>query len=348
MKVSNIAELNSSLVIFELMGLQYFSLKLLSNENLNDRPSIIRVVYMLALLILVSFFMVTFIASDVHMINGHITAKNVLTFAMQNCMNVGLILVVCTSLIQSLMSTQRAKKIYLNTNDIVQLYRQEFKLDIDFKRINRASTKKLLLMVAIFFTAHGTVTFIKVNSFEDKLTMLLSVVPIFFLLMVVFKFVFYVGIVNGQLKLLNEMLENIWMYHPIMTFDNIDFHVLTNVKSRDDPLMKLRVLRRIYNITFEIGTLINNSNGLTILVMLINLVIALTAKGYQAFVIGVGGLPTDRVPGEFSILLLPNFHNLNLNPCRNDLHHDCFVIDFDRRCEMLPANLSPCKSLKFH
>lgn len=293
-------EFNSSLVLFELMGLQFFSLKLLTRENMNDRPSFLRFFHMVILLVFVSTLMVVFMASNSYAITEeNVTAKNVLNFAISNSMNVGLILVVSTSIIQSFMSTRCVKKIFLNVKDIMKLYRQELDVIIDFRRIKKSTLKKVLLVILFFISTHGTVTLIKRNS-NNAFPLLLGAIPVFFLHVVVFKFTFYVGMINSQLFFLNKMLGNISTCHqPIKFIDNVSFPVtqIKSIKLFDDPLKKLRTLRRIYNIIYENGTLINNSNGLTILVMFINIVISLTASGYQAFVIVIGGLSPDTVPG---------------------------------------------------
>lgn len=299
-------ELNSSLVIFELMGLQYFSLKQLSKENQNDRPTVVRTIYMVVLLVLVSTLMLVFIWTNNNMAQEHITAKNVLMFMVQNSMNVGLFLVVCTSLIQSFMSTRLVMKIYFNIKDMLHLYLQEFGDVVDFKKVRRASLKRVFTMLTFFFITHGSTTFISMKSYDDVVIMLIGAIPLFFLLMVVFKFIFYVEMVNSQLKFLNEILMKVWTCQSTKFIDNIYFQVtkVKSVKTFEDPLRKLRVLRRIYNIIHENGNLINDSNGLTILTMLVCLVAALTASGYEAFVIGVGGMSSDKLPETIYVIVV--------------------------------------------
>lgn len=297
-------ELNGSLFFFELMGLQYFSLKSLTQDSLKNKITVYRFVYMVFLLIFVLSFVVAFVVADNFTFIESLTAKNVIMFAIKNSMNVGLVLVVCTSLIQSYVSTEYIKKIYLNTDEIARLAFCEFKVFIDFKKIKKSVWKRLAIMAVFFITLQGVIGFTNMKYLNNFYTMLIGIIPLFFFLVIVFKLVFYIDFINLHLEFLEKLIEDVPILQPIKIIDNINLHLLSvksvkPVKPPEDPMRKFRITRKIYNIIYENSILINDSNGLTVLMLLTSLVIALTATGYQGFVIIVGGLPIEKAAGTY-------------------------------------------------
>lgn len=302
MKTQNIQrELGSSLFIFEVMGLQYFSLK--SMKDGKDRPTILRSIYMLCLLAIVLFMMINFIMSDKDISSERLNVKNVLMFAVQRSMHVCLIMVVCISIVQSFVTTKCTMQFYHNANKLKQLYFEEFKLVVDFTIIKKSVLKRLLATLLFFGVIHGSEIVFRLRSFNDIVPMFMGAIPVLFLLMIAFKFVLYVDFVNNQLRSLENLIKNIARPQPLKTVDNISYHLL-HVKvmsiSYDDLLIKLSSARKYYNIIYENGKLVNDTNGLTVLILLIDSVVAMTLAGYQSFVVIVGGMPLARLSGKFS------------------------------------------------
>ena len=295
-------ELNSSLFILEMTGLQYFSLKLLVKDNSKDKITKYRLVYMVFLFFFVLTFVIAFVMADNIFVIESLTAKNVVMFAIQNSVNFGLILVVCTSFIQSYTSTEHIKKFYLNTKEISRLCLQEFKVSIDFKKIKFSIWKRLTLMMTFFLSLHIIVGFFHIKYLNEVYVLFVGMIPLLFFLMIVFKLTFYVELINRHLEFLEKLVSDISMYQPIKIIDNINFHLVTvktvkPVKQPEDPLRKFQITRKVYNLIYENGVLINDSNGLTLLILLACTVVSLTTCGYTAFVIIVGGLPTKKAPG---------------------------------------------------
>lgn len=296
-------ELNWSLFIFELMGLQYFSIKTLSYDSLKNRITLYRFIYMVFLLTFVLTFVVAFVMAENYMVIESLTVKNVLMFTIKNSMNVGLVLVVCSSLIQSYSSTNYVMQIYLNTREISQLCFEEFKVFIDFKQVKNSTWKRLSVTALVLSTLHGVVGVIHMKYLLKIYPMLVSLVPMIFFFMIVFKMVFYIDLINIHLEFLEKLIKEVPMDHPIKIIDNINLHLLSvrtvkPVKPPEDTLIKkFRVIRKTYNLIYENGILINDSIGLSVLMLIGSLVIALTASGYEGFVIIVGGLPMEKIPG---------------------------------------------------
>lgn len=298
-----VEELNDCLILFELLGQQYFSLKSLTSRNLTNRPSIYRFIYLVVVCLLVSMLMVFYIYQDHSAMNESLNAKNVLMYAVKNSMYVGVLIVVWISLIQSYVSTSEVKKIFFNVMETVQLCASEFNVIIDPKLIRNGAWRRLSVMIIFFGIVHGGLTLLNVSSPEIVKKLTIGLLPMFFLLTIMNKYIFYIGMMNHQLEFLTILIKSVFKSEPqpINIVENINFH-LKSVKpmtSVEDPMRKFRAARKIYNIIYENGTLINESNGLTILVMLISLVIALTVSGYEVFVIIIGGLPVERAMGIY-------------------------------------------------
>lgn len=287
------AALDSYLVLFELTGLQYFSLKRLTCDNFKDPPSIFRTIYMFVLIGVVSFLMYIYIFVDKASVSGVMTS-NILMRAIINSLSIGLILVVSVSLVQSYLSTRATKKIFYNINQMAEICLDEFGVKVNYKRIKASIWKRGATMITFFVITHGGVTlFLYNDSPEEAFRMLIGSIPILLLFMIIYKFVFYVDMVNNQLEFVETLLDKTFQPEAVKVVGEMCFK-----NTFDDPLKKLRAIRNVYNIIFESGALVNRSNGLTILILLLDLVISITASGYEIFVIAVGSIPIQRIPGS--------------------------------------------------
>lgn len=204
-------ELNHCLVIFEVMGLQYFSLKRLSCDGLKDHKRLHRFLYMVFLLAFINSISVFYIVKDIPLVQGDVTAKNVLMFAIQNSINVGMVLVAVVSLIQSYSKTRIDKKMFLNTKEMTMISNKEFNTCIDFKKIRKSAFRKISKFLVFFVTTQATVMIYDAQFF----IYMIGVLPVLFLLMVVLKFSFHVDfMVNCQLEELGsrsrEILEKFY------------------------------------------------------------------------------------------------------------------------------------------
>lgn len=288
-------ELNSSLILFEVLGLQYFSLKSLNKENVNVRPSAFRFLYMLVMCSVVTSLMVCFILFTTPQMENKVTAKNAVTFAVQNMISVCIILVVCISFFQSFASTSLVKRIFLNSNEVAELCYNEFKIFIDINRIKKSVWKRLLAVLIFLLFVYGILISVHLKSPLDIFPMFVLILPMIFLMMISFKLTFYVRMINIKLKLLKNILEDIYTHLKLGQTMVVTCTTIKSIEPLENHSSKLIVARRIYNLIYENGILINASNGLTILILLMTLVVSLTASGYELFVMMVGGMPKNGI-----------------------------------------------------
>lgn len=295
-------EMNKCSIIFEVLGLQYFSLNSLTLKNLKDHPSWFRRIHVI-LTVIVTFLLACYfiiLNSDLDVDPNKLTAKNVMTFAIQNTMDVGLIVVFCASFIQAYASTKKIKKIYVNFKEIAQLSQQEFKTTFDFKKLKWHLLKRLFIVVSFFLFLHSFASVIKVKTSKDSFEMLMGGLLLFFLIITSFKYVFYVIMINEQLRFLEKIIQGFVETRPISTIDSLQFQIVNPkpYKSFDNSLLKLIASRKIYNKIYASGNLVNESHGFMILCSIVNLVITLTAQGYKTFVIAVSGMDSHKMIGK--------------------------------------------------
>lgn len=249
--------------------------------------------------------MITYVVKDHRVVEENLTAKNVLMFAVQHFMNFGLILVTCASIVQSYTTTHKVKLIFMNFKEILQIFQQNFGSDLDVQKVKVLSRKRMICVFVFIILLHGTVMLINIESGERIFKLILGIFPVLFFLMITNKFIFYVALVNFQLTQLITLLTQ--TFQSIKIIDNINCH-LKPKRFKDDSLNKLRAARKFYNLTQENASLVNESNGLTILIMFVSLVVALTVSGFEILVVIVGGSPVERLSGK----LVQSFSRLNL------------------------------------
>lgn len=170
--------------------------------------------------------------------------------------------------------------------------KRNFYVSTDFDVIKRRAWLKFAVMLMFF-----VVTTAGLIGDDISPEALLAVLLIAFLLLSVYQFIFYVGMLNCQLATLSALLQNSFNYKSIRIIDNVELYV-TQLEPADESLIKLRAAMKVYNLISEIGSLISDSFGSTTLMLLINFVIAATAAGFEAFIVVVGGLPTDIITGK--------------------------------------------------
>lgn len=296
-------ELNGSLVILECMGLQFFSLKTLEPGSYQKRPSNIRVAFLLLLLLLISGMMYYFTLSA-RSGNENITAKNLIIFAIQRCLEVGYVTVIFIGMVQSLATTINVKKFFINTKLIGKLISQDFSHIFSFEKVRDFSMKRFIVMMIFFATVHGTASIFqyRANGLEGLIEMFIGAAPVFFLMMIVYKFVFYIDLINRQLEALKELFRELFLDDSSLTMINCNqkaaINVLHAIHVRDNSVRKLYTMRKIYNLIHENGELASSSNGLTIMVLIVVVVISLTSGGYNIFVTIVGDFPKDQIIGN--------------------------------------------------
>lgn len=266
--------LNGCLIIFELVGLQYFSLKSMNDDNVKNGPAKCRKVFPMVQLTFIGVVLITILVNFEPPMTDEVNAKTVLLFLIVQLSNLGIVLMSLISFIKSYTSTRRIKKIFSEKN----LGNCEKK----FLRLDGLRCDKKASLVEVCCNADVLRSYNCGVDWRRHISR---------------------GTAGGasdsfsQLATLSALLQNSFNYKSIRIIDNVELYV-TQLEPADESLIKLRAAMKVYNLISEIGSLISDSFGLTTLMLLINFVVAATAAGFEAFIVVVGGLPTDIITGK--------------------------------------------------
>lgn len=296
-------DLNSCLVVLEWVGLQFFSLKHLNSRNIKDKPTILRTIIMITLVSALTLFVV-FLFSNVTMSKEKVNARNVLMHAILSFLNIGVVAVIDASIIQSYILTCTTKNIFLNMKLISQLGFKEFGRRIEYKKIKKAALKRGLVVVVFFIATHIILTYSAIKTIEDVVGAIIISIPTFICYAIVYKFVFYVDLINNQLKFFEKLVDEISECRKVEITEGFDFHLVSvGTKNESEDLMrKSRAARKIYILIFESVNLVNSSNGFAILLVIVDMVISLTSSGYELSVVALGGLSVEKIMGALKLI----------------------------------------------
>lgn len=292
--------LHSNLVIFELMGMQFFSLKKLSRLNAYERPSVFRV--LLVFLVIFSvicflMFLMTSLPGCIPQEKKVIDAKNVLMFSIAQTMQLGMIISVICCVLQSYFSSKDVKKLFLNSREMVESMFREFDIVVDFEEIKKAAWKRFAVMTIFFLSIHGWMTYCSRNSSIMLLTSFCVAPVSIFLVLTVYKFIFFVVMVNRQLEGLTFTLTKIFD-EKMGEVEHLHVQIISlkQTRSNHERLVKIQAARKIYNLIHENSELVNSSNGLTVLICIVAHAGLLVLKSYEMFTIFVGGEVSGKIP----------------------------------------------------
>jgi hypothetical protein len=284
--------------IFQVFGHHYFPIRSLSYTNQHEFPSWSYTAYFGIVFVTLTTLMVmvaTFAASDE--VGETLSAKTVLNQAVQHSMYIGLILIICVSLIQSFVSTPLTKKFYLNCLKIARMCKNDFHHTVNYLRLRNNAFRYLLLTTLLLLVTQSAVYFFDKIFFREKFwPTCIAVSPLLFLNATAFKFIFFVKLVNFHLEIVDDLIQEIFN-RPL--FERLKLHV-TLVQPKTTSVMELKVrnLRRIFNIVRENSEIVNRSMGVTVLIITAVMVIVITASGYRMFLTIVGRLPVEKAGGK--------------------------------------------------
>lgn len=293
-------ELNNILIIFEMLGLQHFSLKLLLNVDTKTtkRPSWFRLFYMI-LTIIIFFFILKFYGNfSGSGLSKTLEQNSIIALTVQNIMVFAFMIVINISIIHSYRTTHNTKKIFIISSKINKLCLEAFGKSVDVKFLKKKLFRKMRSM-AIYFTLFHLLMFLYEPN-AQPVAVLVTAMKNFILLMLSFRLIVYTSLVNEHLRFLEKLVQELFPSPPIKIIDNINLH-LTFVKSaafKDKPLKKVMAAREMYGSVIEITNLVNDTIGLSIFLLFVSLVITMTSGGYRVFVASQGGPGGETLYGE--------------------------------------------------
>lgn len=304
-KPSTVAdELDSYLKIYEIFGLQFFSLKASFRENVKQRMSFWRIGQIAVLISLFSVF-----GGVIYLNTKQRSGKtNVLSALYRESINYLIFVVFWTNLVQSLTSNERVKKFFLNSENISDCCRQHFSLKMSFAVVRKAANQRFFLtMFALMALLGITSYFGRHKTYTDfLLNWLFQFIFLSFTLMIYIKFNFYVCFVNYQLRFLHKLLHLSFKYKK----ENIYIVSAANEKVESSKVLKSEFVMRkllivwdVYNKIIENASIVNSSHGSTLLIMMVDNVLIITYVGYELCRVVLDGSLNMQMSRKFFIFI---------------------------------------------
>lgn len=288
--------LNGLTFIFELYGLQYFSLKTSAGENFKNGISLFRKIYFLiffAVAIVISFFSIT----DATPYQA-VIVKNVLVVLYQQSISYFFFFSILSNYFEAFVTTSRNQKFFKNSMEIADSCFCNFKVEINFKEFRRKAWRRFL-GIALLFVSCQIAMFALNDGGELSSIFIAMFVPLFyesFSLMIVAKFCFNVGLVNFQLNHVHKLLKMV-SESQLESFGlKVNFLSQADLRSQKQ-LTDLQKIWKIYSKVCENGSLVNKSLGVSMLLIMVNLVMGLAHSGYEISVALMGGSTSITVIG---------------------------------------------------
>lgn len=293
-------ELNNYLIVFEILGLQYFSLKSLFKVDTKKTksPSWFRLLYMI-FTIIVSFIILRLYGniSGLGLIKA-LHQNSIIALAVQNIMVLAFIFAITISIIHAYITTKKTKQIFVISSKIKKLCMEAFGKSVDVKALKKKLFRRTRSMAMYFSLFHLLMLVCDQDSLP--VSVLVTALKNFILITLSFRLIFYTSLVNEHLNFLEEMVQELFPSPPIKIIDNIHLHLTFGKTAtiKDTPLKKIMVARKMYCNLIEITNLVNETVGLSIFLLFISLVITMTSGGYRFFVASMGGPGGETLYGK--------------------------------------------------
>lgn len=279
--MANISVLDIFTIFLQIFGLQCFSLRNLEKSKGKFPSKFFQVVVMILLTWGLTFGVLTY---EQFMKTGNNENYLNVTIKFINYVNyIGSILV---SLAFTSFKHAQLVKFFLDSLKISFLCNYEFNYKVDYRRMRKKFIPPLvaymvyfvLLAYNIFTTSYG-----KPGIMSDYIFPFLWLTLAIFIQMIVFRFYFYVHIVNFQLEILGELIrENFCqdLFEPDVGI--VKQSLMMKISpNKYQTRRKTVVLKKIYFIINEMADCVNNNMGLIIMMRLLMVITNILRFGYE-------------------------------------------------------------------
>lgn len=288
--MDNISRLNNCSSIFQVLGLQCFSLKFVDDKKEAKYPSIRFTIYLAFISIAITVINCVYF----HIVNTeHVFAESIeennLVYVTKISLAILQVAVGTVTLLSTYFKNYRLKQFFTNSEKIVKIYLRDLSYKVSYAKLNAHFKLMIFISVVLFsiWIMIGISMFRK-SRIEDSLGFLIFILPLLFHLMMHVRFYFYVMIVNFHVKILK-----IWI---LRNFENdrvghdfiVSWKVLPQRSSRE-----VLAWKKIYILLKEMAGDVNDSMGLTSLGLISIIIINITRFGYQLYMITVGSSDVD-------------------------------------------------------
>lgn len=278
--MDKISVLNNSTKVFQVFGLQCFSLNSLNEKNGKKYPSLTHLLHLVFMFIMLtlSFGSLFFIAKSMKTQLDTTAENNLITVTRSFTRNL-LIIAYTVSLALSFLKCGSMKRFFQNTKTISEICARELNHKVNYKNLNRNLWMVLIFSLApVFFAVLFVILHdLSTNDLND-LYKLITFFPILFNLLLYVRFYFYVRILNFQLELLETLISSKFSSGAI-TKGFIEVSTLKNLGRKN--FREVRAFN--YLLVKDMTKQVNSSMSWIVLILILLFVLSLIRFGYQAF-----------------------------------------------------------------
>lgn len=270
---SNFIEIKPFIRFFQIVGLQYFPFGESSKKSRRFEAKFL--IYFLVLAGITSFGFFLLIVRAPHVVNED-TKKSAVQKSITKMLYYGFILSAGVSLYQSITNTSENIEMFKKFEQIADLSLSRAFYKIDYKDFKK-HVKVKILGIIFAFTFFLVVVRI-LDKFSKRLenkpnNPIFTTIPLFLVKFVSVKFIFYVELINFNLKSVQKVLINPCIN--VLKIDEVVVDLNTTksyalIRSKDDNLAEtLSVAKQMYGLVYECTRLVNCCFGWTLLALYI-------------------------------------------------------------------------------
>lgn len=280
--MTNLKLLSGYFRVFELFGLQYFCFKALVENVQQKRSKLFYLIYFIFLLVSFSVSMTIYVAAtgDDHI---RFNIKTGFNYIIKVIIELGLIAIMIGGLIESYVKTSQLQEIVKKAKEISSFCKTEFNHLIDYENFNKTWHKKTYCLAILLFSAHGLMCLTFYVTTGIFLPLLIGFPPVIVLALIVFKFAFYVDLVNFQ-------LENM---HKVMLKSSC------SKKTKQYHNCKILAFRRCYILIYDMAGNVNSGSSACLLMILTFFIVVIISAGYECLVIFIARFKMKVIIREF-------------------------------------------------
>lgn len=295
--------LSGATTIFELMGLQFFSVsfepleeRFHSSQQVSKKHKFLFLITVLALSLQGAGIVYAISLEDYTQQDDNVRTALTVQFITYILM----VVVSLISVLHALRVTKKTKQAFCNLKKIFKIFTNELDERIDYTKFARRS-KLTFLKATVCFVTQIVVVLVFIHQHDQSkifLWAVLAIYPYFFLQVVNNYYIFFIMAVTENLRTIFKVLEKVHKMRKGMKMNVgvINFHA----KPVDDDLFNsLLKLKRIYGIIADTTGLINEVAGLPFMMQLFIMVVGNVSAGYKVYLSLMGDVSVERMGGEF-------------------------------------------------
>lgn len=198
------------------------------------------------------------------------------------------------SVIHSYRSTSEMKAIYKNCEDIHKIFEGSLGFDSNYDKFGKSFRKFLIkfwIVFAVFMPIQATFNFFHDPAILQE-DIIFFTVPYLFIIANVLRFIFFVMLVNHNIKRMKEFLE-IKIKERSLRKQIFGKHL-----HEHDEFEVFKSLKEIYGLVWRLTNLANSVSGPTISVFFVLIIFANSTSGYMIFLATKGLLPIKDLGGS--------------------------------------------------